>query len=113
MAEFASDPEKKDLESAPAYTTTTVAEVGSVEAVKARDLQSRYAFFRGMRKGEEWLDAKMGIESTGVDRIPEEDKEPPSIWNVCLSYPSFRKRILLKRSCRSSFCGGRSTSTSV
>jgi hypothetical protein len=91
MADHAEISEKHDLESPPLYTTTT-AEVGSVEAVKARDLQTRFAFFRGMRKGEEWLDAKMGIESTGVDRIPEEDKEPPSIWNASLSYPSLSER---------------------
>lgn len=28
------------------------------------------------------LDTKMGIESQGIDRVHEDKKEPPSIWNV-------------------------------
>jgi purine-cytosine permease-like protein len=30
------------------------------------------------------LDEKMGVESQGIDRVAEEKKEPPSIWNVSL-----------------------------
>ena len=56
---------------------------GSYQEVKrAHDLQNNIAVFRSLRRGEEWLDAKMGVELQGVDRIPEEKKEPPSIWNV-------------------------------
>lgn len=83
--------EKHDVESPPIYTTTE-RELGSVEEVgRAKELQSKNPFFRRMRSGEEWLDAKMGIESTGVDRIPEEDKEPPSIWNVSYTTRDRRK----------------------
>ncbi|KUJ07599.1 uncharacterized protein LY89DRAFT_359021 [Mollisia scopiformis] len=53
----------------------------SVEVIKARELRSR-GFFKTMRDGEEWLDAKMGIETQGIDRIHEEDKKPPSLINV-------------------------------
>jgi hypothetical protein len=52
------------------------------EAIRARDLQQKKGILRKLRQGEEWLDAKMGIETQGVDRIREEDKRPPSILNV-------------------------------
>jgi hypothetical protein len=52
------------------------------EVIRARELQQRLGFLRKLREGEEWLDAKMGIETQGVDRIHEEDKKPPSILNV-------------------------------
>jgi hypothetical protein len=85
MADMEKDLEKHTApESPPLYATTTT-EVGSIEAVKARDLQNKNVVFRKLRQGEEWLDQKMGIESTGIDRIPDEDKEPPSIWNVRIS----------------------------
>jgi hypothetical protein len=52
------------------------------EIIVARELQQRFGLFRSLRRGEEWLDAKMGIETRGIDRIPEEDKKPPSIINM-------------------------------
>ncbi|CAF9943798.1 MAG: hypothetical protein ALECFALPRED_001340 [Alectoria fallacina] len=57
---------------------------GSVvdEIARARQIQNAFAPLRVMRQGEEWLDAKMGIETQGIDRIPEEEKRPPSIINV-------------------------------
>ena len=67
------DPEK----GAPLATDSDTEEV-----IRARELQQRMGFLRKMREGEEWLDAKMGIETQGIDRIHEEDKRPPSIINV-------------------------------
>jgi hypothetical protein len=56
---------------------------GSVldEVARAREIQNSFAPLRYMRRWEEWLDEKMGIETQGIDRIPEEDKRPPSIIN--------------------------------
>jgi hypothetical protein len=79
------DVEKHDMEEAKIPAVADIAEVntGTVEEVKrARDLQNRSVVLRKLRAGEEWLDAKLGIELQGVDRIPDELKEPPSIWNV-------------------------------
>lgn len=59
-------------------------ETGSQEVIIARDLQQKTGILRTMRRGEEWLDEKMGIETQGIDRIHEEDKQPPSILNVFL-----------------------------
>lgn len=71
------------------------------EVKRAKELQENNGFFRKLRAGEEWLvgakicmsaivvndavfrlDAKMGVESQGIDRVHEDKKEPPSIWNV-------------------------------
>jgi hypothetical protein len=84
------DYEKHDIEAAkgPAIENTTEIEIGTVEEVKrTKELQSRSVILRKLRAGEEWLDAKMGIELQGVDRIPEDEKQPPSIWNV--NQPAF------------------------
>jgi len=67
-------------ETAPAYDTAAEAE--SDEVIRARELQQKKGILRKMRRGEEWLDEKMGIETQGIDRIHEEDKKPPSILNV-------------------------------
>ena len=51
------------------------------EIARSRAIQNSIKPLRYMRQGEEWLDAKMGVETQGSDRIPEEDKKPPSIFN--------------------------------
>lgn len=55
---------------------------GAAEEILARKLQQQMGFLRRLRRGEEWLDEKMGIETQGIDRIKEQDKRPPSIINV-------------------------------
>ncbi|TVY82928.1 Purine-cytosine permease fcyB, partial [Lachnellula suecica] len=62
--------------------TYTAGDSDSEEVIRARELQQKKGFLRKMRRGEEWLDEKMGIETQGIDRIHEEDKKPPSILNV-------------------------------
>ncbi|CCU81768.1 purine-cytosine permease [Blumeria hordei DH14] len=37
-----------------------------------------------LQRAEEWLDEKMGIETQGIDRILEENKQPPSLLNMFL-----------------------------
>lgn len=54
---------------------------GAIEPVKAKELRQRGVLAK-LRHGEEWLDEKMGVETQGIDRIKEEDKQPPSILNV-------------------------------
>lgn len=57
-------------------------DVESAEVIKAREIRENVGFLRKLRRGEEWLDEKMGVETQGIDRIHEEDKKPPSILNV-------------------------------
>ena len=52
------------------------------EIARSRHIQNAFAPIRYLAKGEQWLDAKLGIETQGIDRIPEDKKEPPSILNT-------------------------------
>lgn len=69
---------------------TTEVRHGSVtpayEVARVRQIQNSFAPFRYLNKGEVWLDEKMGIETQGIDRIPEESKRPPSILNTFLMW---------------------------
>jgi len=56
------------------------------ELIRARQIQSSVQPFRWLSQGEQWLDRKLGIETQGIDRIPEDQKRPPSIWNVFLMW---------------------------
>lgn len=129
--DFQSDPnsitmgeidEKLDLEASyerkdagVEYLSGEDVDMGSVDEVKcAKELQNKIPIFRQLRAGEEWLDRKMGVELQGIDRIPEEKKKPPSIWNV----RPLTKKLMLKletrtltSGTRSSSCGGPSTSS--
>jgi hypothetical protein len=64
------------------HVVSSDTDVETEEQIRARELQRKKGFLRKMRRGEEWLDEKMGIETQGIDRIHEEDKRPPSILNV-------------------------------
>ena len=73
-----------DDKSAQDGVTYTDDRLGSVheEIARARQIQNAFAPLRVLRQGEERLDAKLGIETQGIDRIPEEAKRPPSIINT-------------------------------
>jgi hypothetical protein len=73
---------EKDLEAGHSSPTAAPVEEGTAEEILARKLQQEKGFLRSLRRGEEWLDEKMGIETQGIDRIKEEEKRPPSIINV-------------------------------
>ena len=88
-----------DLEAGTPPRSASPIEKGTAEAIiintpeeeiaRTRELQQKKGVLRFLRRGEEWLDAKMGIELQGVDRIPEEAKRPPSIWNAFWMWFSF------------------------
>lgn len=52
------------------------------EIARARHIQTALKPFRILSQAELWLDEKMGIETQGIDRIPEDQKKPPSILNT-------------------------------
>ena len=68
------------------------------EIARARHLQNAIAPLRYLSKGEEWLDRKMGIETQGIDRIPEEEKRPPSILNTFFMWWSMTVSITRTKS---------------
>ncbi|KIW80944.1 hypothetical protein AYO21_10712 [Fonsecaea monophora] len=77
-----------DIEKLPEVNEAVEPEVrhGSVtpayEIAKARHIQTSLAPLRWLSRGETWLDEKMGIETQGIDRIPEEEKRPPALINT-------------------------------
>jgi hypothetical protein len=82
-----SDIEKQDLDykgADGAHLDNAVSPIeGETEEVKrAREIQSSNKFLRALKNGEAWMDAKLGVESQGIDRVLEEKKEPPSKLNV-------------------------------
>ncbi|OCK81554.1 hypothetical protein K432DRAFT_326108 [Lepidopterella palustris CBS 459.81] len=88
--------EKADLESQAAKEVgdTSDVEVGNIEQIKAREIQHKIGILRSLRKGEEWLDAKLGgIETRGIDRIPEAEKQPPSLLNIFLLWWSLNVHV--------------------
>jgi len=54
------------------------------EVARTRHIQTAIAPLRFLSRGELWLDEKMGIETQGIDRIPEEEKRPPHLINTFL-----------------------------
>ena len=83
MADLEASKEPKVLvdESTNVYTESRHGSVVD-EIARARHIQNSFGPFRAMRRGEEWLDEKMGIETQGIDRIPEEEKRPPATINI-------------------------------
>lgn len=77
-----------DVEKLPGVNEAVEPDVrhGSVtpvyEIAAARNLQNSLAPLRWLSKGELWLDEKMGIETQGIDRIPEDQKRPPQLINT-------------------------------
>ncbi|KAF2670966.1 hypothetical protein BT63DRAFT_370758 [Microthyrium microscopicum] len=54
---------------------------GELEVIEMRE---RISILRKLNAAEAWLDKKFGIETTGADRIPEDERRPPSIINMIL-----------------------------
>lgn len=80
------------------YDTTGIGsediESGSVDEIRrTREIQNNKGFLRSMRRMEEWMDSKVGVELQGVDRIPEEEKQPPSIINAFLMWWSLNVHV--------------------
>lgn len=91
MADFNTVDVEKSKE--PVVADWDDAESGTVEEIKAKQLQKKTGFLRTLRRGEEWLDAKLGVETQGIDRIPEEERHPPSIWNILFLWWSMNTHI--------------------
>lgn len=54
---------------------------GELEVVQIRE---RFSVLRKLRAVETRLDNKLGVEKTGAERIPEDQRQPPSVMNVRL-----------------------------
>ncbi|KAL9084883.1 MAG: hypothetical protein Q9165_007836 [Trypethelium subeluteriae] len=85
--------EKNDIETGSSPVAEDVDPSLHEEVIVARELQHRNTILHKLRQGEEWLDAKMGIETRGIDRIPDEERRPPSIWNVFFLWWSLNMHV--------------------
>ena len=73
---------EKDVEKG--LKDTAHADVHTVdEAEKAHHIADAFAPLRWLTRGEQWMDKKLGVESAGIDRVKEEDKQPPSVRVPC------------------------------
>ena len=49
--------------------------------------------FRRLQQLESWMDTKIGIEVQGIERIPEEQKQPPPRRNLFLLWGSLNMHV--------------------
>ncbi|KAK0756037.1 hypothetical protein N5P37_011410 [Trichoderma harzianum] len=91
--------EKRDLGSGPPTPEGNIqsdVEAGQtivLSADRVHKLQARWAILRYLNAFESWLDRRLGVETQGVDRIPEEEKRPPSVWNIFLMWWSLNIHV--------------------
>lgn len=95
--------EKRDLESGSPIPDNSIQSDVEVDveanrtillkADRVHELQARVAILRYLNGFEAWLDRRLGVETQGVDRIPEEEKQPPSVWNIFLMWWSLNIHV--------------------
>lgn len=69
---------------------------GEIEVIRIRQGN---AVLRKLKAAEEWMDRKLGVESTGAERVREDQRRPPHILNVTLIVFAFR-HTHCRRPCR-------------
>lgn len=78
----------------PAYPDVDRSDsIVAAEIHRTIQIQSSIGVLRVLRRAEEWIDSKVGIELRGIDRIPEEEKQPPSQWNIFLLWWSLNVHV--------------------
>ncbi|KUJ17252.1 nucleoside transporter [Mollisia scopiformis] len=50
--------------------------------LEVMEMRQRISILRKLNAAEAWLDKGFGIETTGADRLPEDQRQPPSIFNM-------------------------------
>jgi hypothetical protein len=91
--------EKRDLESGsptPENIIESDVEAGRTIVLtsdRVHELQTSVAVLRYLNGFEAWLDRRLGVETQGVDRIPEKEKRPPSVWNIFLMWWSLNIHV--------------------
>lgn len=74
---------KHDTKSHIGFSSSPVSSQLSTDPTEKIHL-SRSGVLGKLQQLEEWLDKKMGIETQGIERIHEENKIPPSMFNMFL-----------------------------
>jgi hypothetical protein len=73
----------QDEEHGPVHVCEYVGPAHGLGELEVMAMRERIPILRKLRAIEAWLDKKFGIETTGADRISEDERQPPSIFNVC------------------------------
>lgn len=58
-----------------------------------RLIRNKIGLLRHLGRFEDWLQSLAGVETQGIDRLPDEEKEPPSLLNAFLMWFSFNGHI--------------------
>ncbi|OBT41009.1 hypothetical protein VE00_08222 [Pseudogymnoascus sp. WSF 3629] len=72
----------QDEEHGPVHVCEYVGPAHGLGELEVMAMRERIQILRKLRAIEAWLDKKFGIETTGADRIPEDERQPPSIFNM-------------------------------
>ncbi|KAJ9298858.1 hypothetical protein DTO271G3_3100 [Paecilomyces variotii] len=99
MSDYSRD--RKDLEAnkGPDLTGEEPRDINSAdtgviqdEVRRAIEIQNAFTPLRKLHEAERWMDRQLGgdnyFETQGIDRIPDEAKTPPSIWNALMMWSS-------------------------
>ncbi len=78
------DPSKSNEKDAEAAVVPSVVIETHHETLSSENIKINFRHLRLLNRAEKWLDVKMGIETQGIDIIPDAEKRPPSIWNTFL-----------------------------
>lgn len=93
------DPEKagKNVVSTKAEDlgrTSSAAGQGSVEEVtRAQVIRNKFTALKLLGRLEQRLDKLIGVETQGIDRIPDDKRRPPSLVNAFFLWFSFNGHI--------------------
>lgn len=68
----------RDEENGETLHTTRLGK-GELEVVHIRESN---AVLRKLQAAEAWMDKKLGVESIGAERVPEDQRKPPRVVNV-------------------------------
>jgi NCS1 nucleoside transporter family len=88
---------EKDLEASKQAGYTAEEPVstgtGSIDEIRrTHEIINSCTPLRKLHEAERWVDRKLGgdqfFETQGIDRIPDEEKTPPSIWNSMMMWSS-------------------------
>jgi cytosine/uracil/thiamine/allantoin permease len=85
--------DQKDVEGARVEEKDHLPQVTLAEIETTHRHQSKNPILRTLQRAEAWIDSKVGIETQGIDRIPEDKKRPPSTWNMVLLWFSLNLQV--------------------
>ncbi|KAE8149066.1 permease for cytosine/purines, uracil, thiamine, allantoin-domain-containing protein [Aspergillus avenaceus] len=69
-------------ESSSSEHTDTVIDPGDGGENYIRRIQEGNSILRSLRNLETWIDRKLGVEAMGIERVPDDKRQPPQILNM-------------------------------